>query len=123
MYFIQLNICTMIFTNYMRNFLTHEAAHTERARLYLAALKGDWKSIQGMLKIQREITKAKETTLHLAAAANKEEFVKNLVSNTMSSEDLKVENIAGNTALSYAAATGNVNIAKAMLEKNRDLPN
>ena len=28
----------MIFTNYMRNFLTHEAAHTERAGLYLAAL-------------------------------------------------------------------------------------
>ena len=70
-----------------------------------------------MLKIQREITKAKETTLHLAAAANKEEFVKNLVSNAMSRDDLKVENIAGNTALSYAAATGNVNIAKAILEK------
>ena len=30
----------------------------------------------------------------------------------MSSDDLKVENIAGNTALSYAVATGNVNIAK-----------
>ena len=73
--------------------MIHEAARTERSRLYLAALKGDWKSVQGMLKIQREITKARETTLHVAAAANKEEFVKNLVSNTMSSEDLKVENI------------------------------
>ncbi|XP_030944693.1 uncharacterized protein LOC115969228 [Quercus lobata] len=103
--------------------MIHEAARTERSRLYLAALKGDWKSVQGILKIQREITKARETTLHVAAAAIKEEFVKNLVSNAMSSEDLSVENIAGNMALSYAAATGNVNISKAMLEKNRDLPN
>ena len=65
-----------------------------------------------MQEIQRKITKAEETTLHVAAAANKEEFVKNLVSNAMSSEDLKVENIAGNTALSYAAATGNVKYCK-----------
>uniref|UniRef100_A0A7N2L125 Ankyrin repeat-containing protein n=1 Tax=Quercus lobata TaxID=97700 RepID=A0A7N2L125_QUELO len=76
-----------------------EAARTERSGLYLAALKGDSKSVQGMLKIQREITKARETTLHVAAAANKEEFVKNLVSNAMNSKDLKVENIAGHTAL------------------------
>ena len=58
--------------------MIHEAARAERARLYLAALKDDWKSVQDMLK---------------------------------------VENIAGNTALSYAAAAGNVNIAKAILEK------
>ncbi|KAM3761740.1 hypothetical protein ACB098_01G291200 [Castanea mollissima] len=76
-----------------------------------------------MQEIQRKITKAKETTLHVAAVANREDFVKNLVSNEMSSDDLKVGNIAGNTALSYAAATGNVNIAKVMLEKNRDLAN
>ena len=79
--------------------MIHEAARAERARLYLAALKDDWKSVLDMLKIQREITKARETTLQVAAAANKEEFVKNLVSNAMNSKDLKVENIAGNTAL------------------------
>ena len=76
-----------------------------------------------MQEIQRKITKAEETTLHVAAVANKEDFVRNLVSNGMSSDDLKVENIAGNTALSYAAATGNVNIAKAMLKRNIQLPN
>ena len=76
-----------------------------------------------MQEIQRKITKAEETTLHVAAVANKEDFVRNLVSNGMSSDDLKVGNIAGNTALSYAAATGNVNIAKVMLEKNKDLAN
>ena len=41
----------------------------------------------------------------------------------MIKDDLTAENIVGNTALTYAAATGNVNIAKAMLEKNHKLPN
>ncbi|KAK7816501.1 ankyrin repeat domain-containing protein 17, partial [Quercus suber] len=103
--------------------IIHEAARIERTKLYLAALKGDWKSVENMQEIQRKITKAEETTLHVAAVANKEDFVRNLVSNGMSSDDLKVENIAGNTALSYAAATGNVNIAKVMVEKNKDLAN
>ncbi|KAK7854810.1 ankyrin repeat-containing protein itn1 [Quercus suber] len=100
----------------------HEAAHAERSRLHLAALKGDWNSIEDMPNIQREITKKRETTLHIAAAANQEEFVKNLVEG-MSSDDITAENTVGSTALAYAAATGNVNIAKAMLKKNRDLPN
>ena len=48
----------------------------------MAALKGDWKSIKGMPCIQRRISKIKmiETTLHIAAAANKEYFVKKLLS-------------------------------------------
>lgn len=75
-----------------------------------------------MPNIQREITKKRETTLHIAAAANQEEFVKNLVER-MSSDDITAENTVGSTALAYAAATGNVNIAKAMLKKNRALPN
>ncbi len=37
--------------------------------------------------------------------------------------DLVAETIKGNTALSYAAATGNVNIAKAIVKKNNNLPN
>ncbi|KAL4599545.1 hypothetical protein ACB092_11G134200 [Castanea dentata] len=41
----------------------------------------------------------------------------------MIKDDLTAENTVGNTALTYAAATGNVNIAKAMLEKNHKLPN
>ena len=73
-----------------------------------------------MPNIQREINKKRETTLHIAAAANQENFVKNLV-NVTSSDDLKAVNIVGNTALTYAAATGNVNIAKVMLDKNQDL--
>ena len=75
-----------------------------------------------MANIQRPISRKKETTLHIAVAANQEDFVKNLV-NGLSSIDLTEKNIVKNTAFTYAAATGNVNIAKAMLEKNEDLPN
>ena len=77
-----------------------------------------------MTNIQREISRKKETTLHIAAAANQEEFVnKLLTSMTSRNGNLAVENIAGNTAMTYAAATGNVNIAKAMLKENIQLPN
>ncbi|XP_030954282.1 uncharacterized protein LOC115976896 [Quercus lobata] len=99
-----------------------EAVSIERGRLYRAALNGDWKSIKDIQKIQRKITKKGETTLHIAAAANQEEFVRNLLK-TMIKDNLIAENTVGNTALTYAAATGNVNIAMAMLEKNHQLPN
>jgi ankyrin repeat protein len=74
-------------------------------RLYLAALRGDWKSVKYMPNLQRVITKKRETALHISAAANKEDFVKNLVKR-MTSYDLQFENAAGNTALTYAAANG-----------------
>ncbi|GMY13639.1 isoform 2 of ankyrin repeat domain-containing protein 17 [Fagus crenata] len=91
-------------------------------RLYLAVVRGDWESVKDMPNVQRVITKKSETTLHIAALANQEDFVKNLLKK-MNSNDLKAENRVGNNALSYAAATGNVNIAKAMLEKNTNLAN
>ena len=56
---------------------------------------------------------------HVAAAAKHEDCVKNLVKKF----DLTAVNDIGNTALTYAAATGNVNIAKAMLEENSSLAN
>ena len=71
---------------------------------------------------EKLLQKKKPRTLHIAAAASQEEFVKNLVKN-IKSDDPKAETTNGSTALSYAAATGNVNIAKAIVEKNNDLPN
>ena len=77
-----------------------------------------------MTDIQREISRKKETTLHIAAAANQEEFVNKLLTRmTSRNGNLTAENNAGNTAMTYAAAAGNVNIAKAMLKKNIQLPN
>ena len=113
----------MIFTNQLEEFpLTNEAVSAERRKLYQAALNGDWKSVKDMPNIQRKITNKGETTLHVAAAANHEDFVKNLV-NRLPKERLTAVNDVGNTALTYAAVAGNVKIAKVMLEKNPDLPN
>ena len=113
----------MIFTNQSGEFpLTDIANSAECRKLYLAVLNGDWKSVKSMPNIQRIITKKGETTLHIAAAANQEDFVKNLV-NKLSDGDLTTVNNFNNTALTYAAATGNVNIAKAMLEGNCSLTN
>ncbi|GMY13711.1 isoform 2 of ankyrin repeat domain-containing protein 17 [Fagus crenata] len=101
---------------------TNEADRKDCARLYLAALKGSWESVEKMSKVQREITITKETTLHIAAGANKEEFVKQLLIK-MKDDKLKALNTKGNTALCYAAATGNVNIAELMLNQSKDLAN
>ena len=75
-----------------------------------------------MENIQRPISRKKETTLHIAVAANQEDFVNNLVKG-LKSEDLIEPNIIENTAFTYAAATGNVKIAGVMLDKNENLPN
>ncbi|KAK7832583.1 ankyrin-2 [Quercus suber] len=105
---------------------------TERTRLYLAAWNGDWNSIEGMLRIQRCIGIKGETTLHIAAAAKQEEFVIKLLKwmrdkNLMTAENvsLTARNEIGATALHFAAAVGNVEIARAMLlwDTNGDLPN
>ncbi|XP_030948946.1 inversin-like [Quercus lobata] len=89
-----------------------------------SALKGDWKSIEDMTNIQRRISWNEETTLHIAAAANQEDFLKKLLTwMTSNNCNLTAETNAGNTALTYAAAAGNVKIAEMMLKKNPELPN
>ncbi|KAK7846607.1 hypothetical protein CFP56_007647 [Quercus suber] len=113
--------------------LTLEAVSTERGKLYIAALKGDWKSIESMPRIQRRIGIDGETTLHVAAAANQEKFVKKLLTwmeNNLVTAENEAENVTvtaqnnfGTTALNFAAAVGNVKIAEAMLNEDKELPN
>ena len=87
-----------------------------------------------MPRIQRHIGIGRETTLHVAAAANQEKFVKNLLTwmtkypitaeNEAENVTLTAQNNNGTTALNFAAAVGNVKIAKAMLDINKkELPN
>ena len=88
-----------------------------------------------MQRIQRRIGEKGETTLHIAAAANQEEFVYKLLAWMGDNNLLTSENVAGNvtltagneigtTAFNYAAAVGNVKIAEAMLNLEiGDLPN
>lgn len=63
-----------------------------------------------------------DTALHIAAGAKHVSFVKNLV-DLSSPEDMAVRNRVGNTALTFAAISGVVSIAKAMVKKHFFLPN
>ena len=97
-----------------------EANHIEHESLYLAALKGDCKSFEEIP--DTIITNRNETALHIAAAADREKLVRNLV-DAMNMDYLNAENSKGNNALTYAATSGNVIIAKLILKKNRALAN
>ncbi|XP_056163455.1 ankyrin repeat-containing protein At5g02620-like [Syzygium oleosum] len=91
-----------------------------------AALRGDWKegiefiSHNPSAEIAR-ITRKMETALHIAAGAGHREFIEELVT-MMTPDDLAMQNKDGNTALCFAAASGVREIAKAMVDKNPQLP-
>ncbi|KAJ0789348.1 putative ankyrin repeat-containing domain-containing protein [Helianthus annuus] len=96
------------------------------APLYEAAIKGDWKAAKPILDkhpnvIRFAITENYDTLLHIAASAEStkavEEFVTNLVT-LMDKNDLELQNKNYNTALSLAAAAGNVKTATIMVKKN-----
>lgn len=95
--------------------------------LYEASMNGDWKAAKLILDkhpnlIRAAITENCETSLHIAASAKStkkvEEFVRNLVK-LMDSVDLELHNKDYNTALNLAAAAGNVETAKIMVNKNK----
>nr|POF06455.1 ankyrin repeat-containing protein npr4 [Quercus suber] len=94
--------------------------------LYQAAIKGDWKVAKDVIDkypgiVRVAITRKWETALHIAAAAKRTAFVKELVER-MNEEDLALKNKDDNTAICFAAASGIVEIAKVMVGKNRNLP-
>ncbi|GKE88041.1 ankyrin repeat-containing domain, PGG domain protein, partial [Tanacetum coccineum] len=99
------------------------------APLYEASIQGDWNSAEAILcqkpkLVRYSLTDNGETALHVAASANKRkqmvEFVRNLV-NKMKKEDLEFVNKNHNTALYLAAAAGNLETVKIMVELNRAL--
>nr|XP_023903616.1 ankyrin repeat-containing protein ITN1-like [Quercus suber] len=90
--------------------------------LYQAAFKGNWQEAKALLDIypdivRKPITEGEDTALHIAAAANHPNFVKELLK-LMKKEDLELKNNYEQTALYFAAASGNVIIAEEMVEKN-----
>ncbi|XP_016494976.1 uncharacterized protein LOC107814134 isoform X5 [Nicotiana tabacum] len=95
--------------------------------LYQAALKDNWRIAEPILKndpslARHKISEKGETVLHIAAAARSTLFVRKLM-NLIEKEDLELLNDEGSTAFHFAAASGVVEIAKAMREKNVKLPN
>lgn len=94
--------------------------------LHKAALKGDWKEGKKIIEQDQTllisaITNGWATALHIAAGANHVHFVEELVK-LMDRDDLELQDYPGNTALCFAAAVGNVQIAEIMVKKNEVLP-
>lgn len=94
-------------------------------KLLIAAMQGNWKEAEKYFEnnigdMNRVInTDQGETALHTAAAAGRERFVQKLVKK-MSPTALEAANRLGNNALSYAAVSGNVKIAKVMVEAGNE---
>ncbi|KAK7413007.1 hypothetical protein VNO78_04821 [Psophocarpus tetragonolobus] len=94
--------------------------------LYRAALRGDWEKANEFLNLHpgaenARISRGWETALHISAGARHTKFVEKIVKR-MRAEDLEIQNKDNNTALCFAAASGVTNIAKLMVERNRNLP-
>ncbi|XP_030942223.1 ankyrin repeat-containing protein ITN1-like isoform X2 [Quercus lobata] len=94
--------------------------------LYQAAIKGDWEVAKDVIEkypviVRVAITRKWETALHIAAAEKRTAFVKELIKH-MNEEDLALKNKDDNTAICFAAASGIVEIAEVMVEKNNNLP-
>ncbi|CAL5346559.1 unnamed protein product [Camellia sinensis] len=97
-----------------------------RGLLRVTALNGDWEKAKEFIRLHpsalyARITKGQETVLHIAAGARQTKFVEELVK-LMDMKDLKLQNKHDNTALCFAAASGNTRIAEVMVKKNINLP-
>ncbi|XP_065854747.1 ankyrin repeat-containing protein ITN1-like [Euphorbia lathyris] len=108
-------------TGEMRN-----GRHSRHVTLYIAALKGDWKTAKVYLRwnphaVRATITRGHETVLHVAVGSNHPLFVKKLVKR-MTPDDLALQNKVGNTALCFAAISGITEIAEVLVNKNKSLP-
>lgn len=107
---------------------------TEKARqeflrvcvpLTKAALRGDWETARFFIEqdpsiLTASITKGRHTVLHLAAGSGCAHFVAQLVG-MMNRVDLELQDLKGNTALCFAAAKGDVQVAKILLAENKVL--
>lgn len=105
---------------------TREKFFTVYVPLFLASLRGDWNLAREFLNLNPQavratITRNSETALHIAAGAKHVTFVQELVE-LMEPIDLEMKNNDGNTALCFAAVSGIMKIAEAMVRKNNKLP-
>lgn len=90
-------------------------------------IKGDLDKANEFFQTDREaitagITKSSETALHVATRSEHTNFVEELV-RMMSAKDLEMKDFNnGDTALHTAAVAGNIQAARAIVEKNPNLP-
>lgn len=111
--------------------LRQEAQRREKqdreVQLYQATVKGDWNAAKTIINEHQDIVRQvinsnKDIALHIAVAAKHTDFVRDLLGE-MNSDDLALRNNNDNTVLHFAAASGVVEIAKMLIEKNQYLPN
>ncbi|XP_024978639.1 protein ACCELERATED CELL DEATH 6-like isoform X1 [Cynara cardunculus var. scolymus] len=99
--------------------------------LYKALTSNDFKAVKVILDkrpmlVQFSITESCETILHIAVLLGKSCVLVQYLMSLMTKEDLELPNGSGETALCLVARTGNVEIAKILVEKNDgliDIPN
>jgi ankyrin repeat protein len=94
--------------------------------LYRAGLEADWQAAKAILEwdpdaVRLPISDDKQNILHIATLAKCSTFVTKLLE-WMHPDDLELEDKYQNTALYYAALSGTVNIAQAMVNINKKLP-
>ncbi|KAK1563510.1 hypothetical protein Q3G72_028546 [Acer saccharum] len=103
--------------------------------LYKAALKGNLKEVYNILRVHEEIlnrssllrmaiTKGHATILHVAAGARQTSFVEEMINSIQPSDyesTLLLQDNNRNTSFCFAAAVGDVEIAKIMHDKNPNL--
>ncbi|KAM7470121.1 hypothetical protein LguiA_008304 [Lonicera macranthoides] len=114
------------------NIAQNRAARDNSATKYLplmkAALNGDWEKARVLLEEEPEAVRAMiggtyETALMVAArSVQRINFLRKLVEK-LTPVDLAMVGYHGSTSLHIAAASGNVEAAKLLVEKNPQLPN
>ncbi|XP_059665441.1 uncharacterized protein LOC132311533 isoform X2 [Cornus florida] len=101
----------------------------DRSMLHRATLRSDWEAAKECLKknsdlIGVDITGQGDTMLSLAVMSKqRNHFVKNILELMSSPLDVIAVNHQGQTSLHIAAAAGNLEAAKWLVEKNQILPN
>lgn len=92
---------------------------------YRAAMKKDWESLKRYYEKNPEaaglpLTVTKDTVLHIAVHSNDKKLLKHFLDNAPPFS-YKVTDVYGNNAVHEAAATGNVEMAKILLNFDREL--
>ncbi|XP_044510168.1 uncharacterized protein LOC123228783 [Mangifera indica] len=87
-----------------------------RINLYRAALRGDCRYEIHPDDITAKISEREDTALHIGALVNSSEFAIKLLLKLDKLEDLVVKNNSGNTPFCLAAASGELKLAKKMIQ-------
>ncbi|MED6176648.1 hypothetical protein PIB30_090239 [Stylosanthes scabra] len=93
-----------------------------KREIYRAAISGNWVKASSFNQthpnwMRIPLTDDGDTALHMAVSMEQTTFVEKLIM-LMSVEDMEILKVDGNTAFSMAAISGNVEIAKLLLQKN-----